>query len=634
MWRKTSLAAGLAASLGAAAAYAVPQAIPTYTFCEEEDNDLCVLAQEIDASLAVAMTGNVEEVRDCFYITGKLQEDCVWDRQPKCAMRAFGKPEPARGSDGRVINGEFCEPLVATSVNGRILGLAPNSDGTIRLAVGITIDALDGTVNGLGQNEPHGDTGEVTIKVFCEGDDDGPARGLEEDPDFEYVFRFVNGSDGLRVAFECDSAVESVDIHCCDDTGTIPVCYDVDFYNVTNLIPGRAYCVTVVGGQTPSCEKTDTKLGWFDKNCNMIGGIDGYDDDSGNPSPYSNLCVFADGDGALRFGVTGGAEGPSFFTGEGGTFNDTGNNQSGALVSEIFVEDSGPIDDITVCLKGFRHEWIGDVIATLIHKDTGTKIKFISNVGNPIPTGGDGYDGNVDGEYCFNEMADEDFEDAAAANSSNGTGSHGVIPPGTYRSIDPENPDDNLTAFIGEDRQGTWCLILEDTFSEEADGAITEWCLSFGTDMIGDCNFNGLEDSMEEDYFFFLVLLDVFEIGSFEYRPGASTKDDTIDQVIRYPRRVWNDDDGFLCDLLENMERFDVEHCPLDAGRTVESFFDHGVCGGYCIKIQLAEHVDPSERPTFPPITVGGAGPDMNNDGFVNASDLAALLSHWGIVTQ
>ncbi len=501
---------------GAAASLAVPQAIPTYTFCEEEGNDLCVDAQEIDASIAVAMTGNVEEVRDCFYITGKLQEDCVWDRQPKCIMKAFDKPQPARNSSGQIVNGQFCEPLKATSVNGRILNLAPNSDGTIRLGVGAFIDGFDGTFNGLGQNEPHGETGEVTVKVFCEGDDDGPARGGgSDDPDFEYVFRFVNGADALRVAFECESGVSSVDIHCCDDTGQVPICYDVDFYNVSNLIPGRAYCVTVVGGQSqefdaridpvvdllirlgilpPHVElpsilvdkiKTDTKLGWFDKNCNLIGGEDGKNDDGGNPSPYSNLCVFADGDGNLRFGVSGGA---------------------------------GRFAILIMFLSG----WITD------------------------------------------------------------------------------GPD------------------------------------SIDLSILGDCNFNGLTDLIEEFYFFYHVLASILADFDAEYTPGASLKDESADLVIRYPRHIWEDEDRLICNLLG---LGDVEECPpipLPAGFPPEFFFQHGVCGGYCIKVQLAEHVDPGERPDFPPASNQSMSSrsDMTGDGIVNASDLAVLLSHWGVITQ
>ncbi len=454
-----------AAIAGAGAAFAIPQAIPTYTFCEEEDNDLCTEHQVLDASLAVMQTGGVEEVRDCFYLTGKLQKDCVWDREPKCQIRAYGKPEPARDSSGRVVNGEFCEPLVATSVNGAILGLAPNSDGTIRLAVGALLDGFDGTFNGLAQNDLHGETGTIIIEIF----ETFGARGTgSDDPDDSYVWTgLMNGSDALRVAFSAEPlrGGGTYNIFCRTDRGQTEICWDVDFYEARNLLPGRAYCVTMVGGLDEFCQKTPIKLGWFDKNCNLLDtAIEG-------PHDLPTLCVFADGDGNLRFGVSG------------------------------------------------------------------AQRRFAI----PLPR--------------------------------------------------EEGPTKQVP---------------------------------------GDCNFNGLYDPYEEDYFFFLTLLEVLEVGSFEHHPGASLKDGSADLVNRFPRSVWDDELELVCGLFPDFP-LRPGPCPLLAGQAPEKFFAHGICGGYCLKIELAEHVSPGERPTMNPDPfVMSRRSDMNGDGVVNSSDLAVLLSHWG----
>ncbi|TVQ32145.1 MAG: hypothetical protein EA376_06615 [Phycisphaeraceae bacterium] len=297
------LTSGIAvmAVVGVASTYAVPGALPLYTFCELEDNDACEVGQKIDASAAVAFTG-FEESRDCFYITGKLQKDCVWDIQPKCGVIAFGKPVAARNSNGQVIPGAFVEPILAQGQSGQILNLAPNDDRTIRLGVSAGMDTFDGTVNGLAQNAPHGEFGEVTVKIFYNngnGAGNGPVRGIDEADD-EYVFRFQNGADALRAAFIIPSGVSSVDVLCCNDTGMVEICYDVDHYEINNLIPAKPYCLTVVGGLTYDCEKTDTVLGWFNKNCELQST-----NDNGGQDVFSRLCVFADGDGTIRFAVSG-----------------------------------------------------------------------------------------------------------------------------------------------------------------------------------------------------------------------------------------------------------------------------------------------------------------------------------------
>lgn len=295
-------AASLAAMAFAGVALAAPQADPVYTFCEDEGNDKFERRQTIDIDQAKAITEN-EDADDCTFITGKLQKDCAWDCEPKCALVAYDKPVQCYDSNGDPVLGLFAEPIVARSLDGNLFGVTPNDDGTIRLGVAATSDAFDFTVNGLAFNGPHGAKGEVTVKLFVV--ENGTTRVEEEEADEEYVFNFQNGSDALRVAFQIEDLYRgsndpnglSVDILCCEDTGTVEIAWDVDYYEVTGLEAGEPYCITVVGGLDMNCEKTLTKLGEFNKNGLLVRVSEGM--------PYAEICTFADDQGRLRFAISG-----------------------------------------------------------------------------------------------------------------------------------------------------------------------------------------------------------------------------------------------------------------------------------------------------------------------------------------
>ncbi len=292
-------AASLAAMAFAGVALAAPEADPVFTFVEDEANDSFGARQEIDVDRARSVTDN-EDADDCTFITGKLQKDCAWDCEPKCALVAYDKPVQCYDSNGEPVLGLFAEPIVARSLDGALLGVAPNDDGTIRLGVAATSDAFDFTVNGLAFNGPHGAKGEVTVKLFV--NENGTTRGPVADE--EYVFQFQNGSDALRVAFGMEDLARgapteglTVDILCCEDTGTVEIAWDTDYYEVTGLEDGEPYCVTVVGGLDMNCDKTLTKLGEFDKNGLLVRVSEG--------SPFAEICTFADDQGNLRFAISG-----------------------------------------------------------------------------------------------------------------------------------------------------------------------------------------------------------------------------------------------------------------------------------------------------------------------------------------
>ncbi len=280
-------------------ARAIDEPLPPVTFVEEEDlvtdNDSFANSNIIQAPTELG--------EDCFFITGKLQEDCVWDREFKCYIALYSKAfdaVPTDPANGALVS---VEQIVKTSSIGVMV--VNNFEGdAIRLAFGSIYDGFDGTINGLFSNAPHGETGQIRVEiVFIDN-----ATPLEIK---EFTFDFKTGGEALRLGCDVPPGTDSALITCFEDENQKPVCYDVDHYMITGLTPRELYCITVIGGLDDACEPTDTLLGWFDKQGNRNGGPFGLNDDAG--SPYSQLCVFADDVGNLPFAVT--ASGDEDFNG-------------------------------------------------------------------------------------------------------------------------------------------------------------------------------------------------------------------------------------------------------------------------------------------------------------------------------
>ena len=124
---------------------------------------------------------------------------------------------------------------------------------------------------------------------------------------------------------------------------------------------------------------------------------------------------------------------------------------------------------------------------------------------------------------------------------------------------------------------------------------------------VGDCNFNGLEDTLEEELEELLFRIFVFEDVEYEILTCVSLKDETAGLVNRYPRAIW--DQYFEWNFLLQDFVGTFEDPPLPP----EAVFGHRIVGSYCLKITLAEHVDPSERPPFAAAPViNGLRNDMN----------------------
>ena len=137
------------------------------------------------------------------------------------------------------------------------------------------------------------------------------------------------------------------------------------------------------------------------------------------------------------------------------------NNPTG-VTNDLIVGNSGSIDDLNVSVE-MTHSWVGDVVFTLQHVDTGTTVTFYDRPGVPASTFG-----------CSGDNVDATLDDEAATPVEDECGA-GV--PAIAGSFIPNNP---LSAFDGEDLAGTWRITASDLAGGDT-GTLNTWCIDAGT---------------------------------------------------------------------------------------------------------------------------------------------------------
>ncbi|NCR36231.1 MAG: proprotein convertase P-domain, (modular protein) [Microcystis aeruginosa S11-01] len=158
------------------------------------------------------------------------------------------------------------------------------------------------------------------------------------------------------------------------------------------------------------------------------------------------------------------------FTGTGAGFNIPDGNATGAS-STIVVPDSFSITDITVTLNSLTHTYVGDLIATLTHVDTGTTVSLFNRIGRGS---GGGDSSNFGGNYSFNDAFTGNLWAVAASG-----GSSFVIPSGNYFPTGAGSSTlvPMLTSLSGELSSGTWRLTISDNVAQDT-GALGSWALN------------------------------------------------------------------------------------------------------------------------------------------------------------
>lgn len=153
------------------------------------------------------------------------------------------------------------------------------------------------------------------------------------------------------------------------------------------------------------------------------------------------------------------------YTGGGGLLNE----DTPVLVSDIVVPDSFAITDVTVTLDNLTHSWMGDLVATIEHVESGTAVTLFQNIGG----GAFGDSTDFGGTYGFNDAFTGDIWAEAAALDGDG-----VLPSGEYFASDETGAQTFLSAFNGIDSAGTWRLTIEDTFPTLDDGELGAWSVT------------------------------------------------------------------------------------------------------------------------------------------------------------
>lgn len=134
------------------------------------------------------------------------------------------------------------------------------------------------------------------------------------------------------------------------------------------------------------------------------------------------------------------------------------NSPAGAS-SDITVPAGGTIVDIDVTVDA-THTWVGDLIFTVQHVDTGTTVTVIDRPG---------YTGS--GFGCANDNANCDLDDAGTDGPVEAQCN--ATPPALFGNPTPNNA---LSAFNGEAPGGTWRLTVSDNAGGDT-GTLNSWCV-------------------------------------------------------------------------------------------------------------------------------------------------------------
>jgi len=150
----------------------------------------------------------------------------------------------------------------------------------------------------------------------------------------------------------------------------------------------------------------------------------------------------------------------------------------GPHTSEIFLDPLiyGELFDLSVQVTfvNFQHDWLGDLVVTLSHVESGRTATLFSGVGGGIF----GSPAQLNGTYVFTDAArnpgDPAQADFWAAAAAAGTG---TVPGGFYfpTAAGSGNFVSMNAAFAGITSAGTWRLTIEDTFPFADDGSLGKW---------------------------------------------------------------------------------------------------------------------------------------------------------------
>ena len=145
------------------------------------------------------------------------------------------------------------------------------------------------------------------------------------------------------------------------------------------------------------------------------------------------------------------------------------NSMTGVSI-DLVIANTDVIQSVdSVDLINLVHTWLGDLVVTLTHVETGTTAELIDRVGRTT-TSGFGNSGDLNGNYSI--------VDGGAAWPATA-----AIAPGTYTQFSNGTAGESLvggnplSVFVGESLAGTWRLTVKDLGSGDT-GSISAFCLN------------------------------------------------------------------------------------------------------------------------------------------------------------
>lgn len=133
-------------------------------------------------------------------------------------------------------------------------------------------------------------------------------------------------------------------------------------------------------------------------------------------------------------------------------------NDPGGVTDTLTVAAVGNLLDLDVSVE-VTHGFVGDLVVTLVHQDTGTSVTLIDRPGSPPGAG------------CSGDDLDVTLDDEAALAVENQ-----CVTPGPIAVDGTFVPNGVLAGFDTEDLAGNWDLTVADLGAGDA-GTLVEWCL-------------------------------------------------------------------------------------------------------------------------------------------------------------
>jgi len=136
-----------------------------------------------------------------------------------------------------------------------------------------------------------------------------------------------------------------------------------------------------------------------------------------------------------------------------------------SVSSVLYVGEGGEITDVNVSVD-VSHGYVGDLILTLSHQETGQSVRIVDRPGLPELCEQWGCRGN-DIVATLDDAASESVENQCAITRPTING--------TFK------PNEALSKFNGEDQAGTWVLHVEDAYPPDDGGTLNGWSVEICT---------------------------------------------------------------------------------------------------------------------------------------------------------